>query len=97
MAAQLAPVADIRTPVGQLAEPTCENVEAVAAFVAELKKPSISWETSRNQVMCRTGVSCTGTTHKVTFKEAGGAKKAYALAEKWLAKEMKEYERTVLA
>ena len=25
------------------------------------------------------------------------AKKAYALAEKWLAKEMKEYERTVLA
>ena len=44
--------------------------------------------------MCRTGVSCTGSTHKITFKEAGGAKKAYALAEKWLAKEMKEYERT---
>ena len=43
MAAQLAPVADIRTPVGQLAEPTRENVEAVAAFVAELKYPSIPW------------------------------------------------------
>ena len=43
MAAQLAPVADNRAPVGQLAEPTRENVEAVAAFVAELKYPSIPW------------------------------------------------------
>ena len=43
MAAQLAPVADNRAPVGQLAEPTRENVEAVAAFVAELKNPSIPW------------------------------------------------------
>ena len=60
-------------------------------------KPTISWETSRNQVMCRTGFSGPGTTHRITFKEAGGAKKAYAMAEKWLAKEMKEYERTVFA
>ena len=43
MAAQLAPVADNRAPVGQLAEPTREHVEAVAAFVAELKYPSIPW------------------------------------------------------
>ena len=45
-------------------------------------------------MMCRTGFSGPGSTHRITFKEAGGAKKAYALAEKWLAKEMKEYERT---
>ena len=43
--------------------------------------------------MCRTGFSGPGSTHRIPFKEAGGAKKAYALAEKWLAKEMKEYER----
>ena len=43
--------------------------------------------------MCRTGVSCTGSTHKITFKEAGGGKKAYALAEKWLEKEMNEYKK----
>ena len=43
MAAQLAPVADNRAPVGQLAEPTREHVEAVAAFVAELKNPNIPW------------------------------------------------------
>ena len=61
------------------------------------KKPTISWEASRNQVMCRTGFSGPGTTHRITFKEAKGAKKAYAMAEKWLAKEMKEYERTVSA
>ena len=46
--------------------------------------------------MCRTGFSGPGSTHRITFKEAGGAKKAYALAEKWLAKEMIEYEGAVL-
>ena len=59
------------------------------------KPPSISWETSRNQVMCRTGASGPGSTHKITFKEAGGAKKAYALAEKWLEKEMNAYKKVL--
>ena len=40
------------------------------------KPPSISWETSRNQVMCRTGASGPGSTHKITFKEAGGGQKS---------------------
>ena len=43
--------------------------------------------------MCRSGFSGPGSTHKITFKEAGGAKQAYALAEKWLEKEKKEYEK----
>ena len=41
MAAQLAPVAEFMALVRQLAEPTRENVEAVAALVVELKYPSI--------------------------------------------------------
>ena len=45
MAAQLAPYTLLQRsqPVGQLAEPTREIVEAVAAFVAELKYPSTPW------------------------------------------------------
>ena len=43
MAAQPAPVAANWAPVVQLAEPTRENVEAIAAFVAELKYPSTPW------------------------------------------------------
>ena len=43
MASQPAPVADNWAPVGQLPEPIRENVEAVSAFVAELKYPSTPW------------------------------------------------------
>jgi hypothetical protein len=53
--------------------------------------PKIGWETSRNQVMCRRGQTGAQSTKKITFAEAGGAKKAWRLAETWLIRAMKEY------
>ena len=50
------------------------------------KKPCIQWETSRSQVMCRTGLSGPGSTHRITFKEAGGAKKHTHLRKNGLRK-----------
>ena len=55
------------------------------------KKPLITWENSREQVMCRTGKGGPGSSLAIRFKEAGGAKKAWTRAEKWLEKTMKEY------
>jgi len=43
MASQPASVADNWAPCGQLPEPIRENVEAVSAFVAELKYPNTPW------------------------------------------------------
>ena len=91
--AQAAPKKTKTTPT----KPKAGKIVKTTPAKPDRKKPCIQWETSRSQVMCRTGLSGPGSTHRITFKEAGGAKKAYALAEKWLAKEMKEYERTVLA
>ena len=56
------------------------------------KKPSIGWELSRLQCMCRSGKLGPGSSKRISFAEAGGKVKAWALAEKWLAKTMKEYE-----
>ena len=87
-----------KTPVKKPAGKIVKDEKGGVAFKTPKKadrkctKPSISWETSRNQVMCRSGFSGPGSTHKITFKEAGGAKKAYALAQKWLEKAMKVYE-----
>ena len=55
------------------------------------RRPRIGWERSRDQVMCRSGKSGAGSTKKITFQEAGGEKKAWRLAEKWLEEVMKEY------
>ena len=55
------------------------------------RKPSIGWETSRNQVMCRTGKGGKGSSFRIQFSEAGSAKKAWRRAQAWLEKTMKEY------
>ena len=52
------------------------------------QKPRIEWESSRNQVMCRTGKGGPGSSHRIGFKESGGPTKAWTLAEKWLSKQM---------
>jgi hypothetical protein len=64
----------------------------VAKAAAWLRKPSVCWETSRNQVMCRTGQAGKGHTHRITFDEAGSAKKAWALGDKWLKIRTAEYQ-----
>ena len=64
----------------------------VATAAAWQRKPSVSWETSRNQVMCRTGQAGKGHTHRITFAEAGSSKKAWALGEKWLKINTAEYQ-----
>ena len=46
------PAACSAAPSGQLAEPTRENVEAVAAFVAELKYPSTPWRDILSAHIC---------------------------------------------
>ena len=64
----------------------------VATAAAWQRKPSVSWETSRNQVMCRTGQAGKGHTHRITFAEAGSSKKVWALGEKWLKINTAEYQ-----
>ena len=81
-----------KEPAGKIIKNKMDGV-ASTPTKHDRKPPRISRETSRNQVMCRSGFSGPGSTHKITFKEAGGAKQAYALAEKWLEKEKKEYEK----
>ena len=56
------------------------------------KKPRIEWESSRNQVMCRTGKGGPGSTHRIGFKESGSPEKAWRLAEKWLEKHMAKWK-----
>jgi hypothetical protein len=56
------------------------------------RRPSIGWEISRKQVMCRSGRGGQDSTHKISFKKAGSAEKAWQQAEKWLAKMVKDYE-----
>jgi hypothetical protein len=56
------------------------------------RRPTIGWETSRSQVMCRTGRGGLGSSYKITFAEAGSAKKAWRAAQDWLSKMAKEHE-----
>jgi hypothetical protein len=56
------------------------------------RRPSIGWETSRKQVMCRSGRGGQNSSHKITFKQAGSPKNAWKQAEKWLADMLIEYE-----
>jgi hypothetical protein len=56
------------------------------------RRPSIGWETSRKQVMCRSGRGGQNSCHKITFKMAGSSKNAWKQAEKWLADMLIEYE-----
>ena len=53
---------------------------------AKNKPPTIAWETSRFQVMCRTGEGGAGSAHAIKFTK-GGDKAAWAKAEKWLKAE----------
>ena len=88
------PKKSCKTPVKKTpAKKEKDGVALTTPTKPDRKKPTISWETSRNQVMCRSGLSGPGSTHRITFKEAGGAKKAYALAQAWLEKANKEYEK----
>jgi hypothetical protein len=59
------------------------------------RRPSIGWEMSRKQVMCRSGRGGQNSSHKITFKKAGSPKNAWQQAEKWLANMLKEYEASV--
>ena len=54
--------------------------------------PTIGWETSRSQVMCRTGRGGPGSSYKITFAEAGSAKKAWRATQDWLSNMTKEHE-----
>ena len=53
-------------------------------------KPHFSMEHSREQVMCRTGGKGPGSTHAITFKMAGGEKKAMQMAKAWVKKQLAE-------
>ena len=53
------------------------------------KEPTIAWERSRMQVMCRTGQGGPGSSHAVKY-EKGGEDAAWVQAERWLAKERKK-------
>ena len=48
-------------------------------------KPSYTIERSRSQIVCNTGIPGKGRYHTISFKKAGGEKKAKALADKWVA------------
>ena len=55
-------------------------------------RPTIGWETSRGQVMCRTGRGGPGSSQKFAFKDSGSPKKAWQAAELFLPKAKKEYD-----
>ena len=59
------------------------------------KTPHFSVEWSRGQVLCRTGKTGPGQTHKISFDEAGGRDKAIKLAEKWVGKQTGKETRKV--
>ena len=63
-----------------------------AKKAAWLNKPSIGWENSRRQCMCRTGKGGPGSSTRILLKEAGGPKNAWKEAQKWLKDAMKKYE-----
>ena len=56
------------------------------------RRPTIGWETSRSQVMRRTGRGGPGSSYKITFAKAGSAKKAWRAAQDWLSNVMKKHE-----
>lgn len=70
--------------------------KATAATAAKLtawpRKPSIGWEVSRAQCMCRSGKGGTGSSKRISFEEAGGPKKAWKEAKRWLKATIEEYE-----
>ena len=54
---------------------------------------SVGWdalEQTREQVMCRSGGTGPGSTHRITFKEAGSKQKAIAMAKVWVQKQLKK-------
>ena len=58
-----------------------------------LNEPSIGWERSRRQVMCRTGKSGKDTTLGMKFDDFGGPQKTWKKASEWLEKMMKTYRK----
>ncbi len=58
-----------------------------------VRKPSVSYEHSREQVMCRTGKIGPKSTYRITYKDAGSKQLARKAAESWLAKQMKLYKQ----
>ena len=56
------------------------------------KNPTISWERTRQQIMCRTGIAGAGQCHAIKYnpKQKGSDNEAWARAEKWLAAELKK-------
>ena len=55
--------------------------------------PSIGWEKSRFQVMCRSGKGGPGSSHAILFEGNGGPKGARAKAEDWLREKMAQYKK----
>ena len=53
----------------------------------KMGKAAYTFEDSRKQIMCRTGLGGPGSTYRIQFKESGGRDKAIALADKWMKKE----------
>ena len=54
------------------------------------KRPHYALEQTREQVMCRSGGTGPGSTHRITFKEAGSKQKAIAMAKVWVQKQLKK-------
>ena len=60
------------------------KVGAVAEGAAWPEPPSIGWERSRLQIMCRTGKGGRGSSHAIPFEGNGGEKGALKKATEWL-------------
>ncbi len=55
-------------------------------------QPTISWERTRMQIMCRTGSGGAGSSHAIKFTKGKKAEaEAWAKAEKWLQQERKNH------
>ena len=58
---------------------------------AWLKAPTISWEKSRGQVMCRSGQGGPGSSVRFAFAEHGGEAKAWNKAKAWHKDALEKY------
>jgi hypothetical protein len=57
-----------------------------------VKKPSIGWELSRSQIMCRTGRGGPSSSFRISIPEAGSKTAAKKKAGIWLEKQMKLFK-----
>ena len=69
----------------------CKQKQKKAADHVKSKPPTIAWEKTRSQVMCRTGRAGAGQCHAIKYGTGVcSEKQAWAKAEKWLKQERKD-------